>query len=97
MRFRHLPLRCDECGSNTPTWIRRIGLTSQHQLLVHFWCGACKRDIYQVFALSDCWRECPKSEDGLTVGQLITDCMMREPDIQFLRSVGVSFPDEKGC
>jgi hypothetical protein len=65
--------------------------------LVHFWCGACKRDVYLVFALSDCWRECPKPEDDLTVAELGTDDMMREPGTQFLRSLGVSLPDEKEC
>jgi hypothetical protein len=94
MRFMPLPLRCADCGSNTLIRIRRIGLTGQHQLLVHFWCGACKRDVYQVFALADCWRECPKSEGELTVAELGTDDMMREPDTQFLRSLGVSYPDE---
>jgi hypothetical protein len=95
MGFRQLSLSCVDCGGNTPIRIGRIGLTSQHQLLVHFWCGACKRSIYLVKALSDCWRECPKSEDESTVGELITDNMMREPDTQFLHSLGVGLPDEK--
>jgi hypothetical protein len=94
MRFRQVSFQCPECRGNTPIRLRRIRLTSQRQLLVRFWCGACKRDIYRVKALSDCWRECPKSEDELTVAELGTDDIMREPDTQFLRSMGVSFPDE---
>jgi hypothetical protein len=98
MRIKQLPLRCDDYGSDTPIEIRRVCLTSLHQILVHFRCGACKRDVYLVFALSECWRECPESEDESTVGELITfDDMMREPDIKFLRSMGVALPEEKGC
>jgi hypothetical protein len=95
MGFRQLSLSCAHCVGNTLIRLRRIGLTSQHQLVVHFWCGACKRNNYFVKALSDCWRECPKSEVELTVGELRTDNIMQEPDAQFLRSLGVGLPDER--
>jgi hypothetical protein len=97
MRFRQLSLSCADCGANAPIRIKRIGLTSQRQLLIHFWCGACKRNIYHAKALSDCWRECPKSEDESSVAELGTGNMMREPDTQFLRSLGVTLPDEEEC
>jgi hypothetical protein len=95
MRFRQLTFRCAECGGDAPIRIRRVGLTPHHELVVHIWCGGCKRDIYIVKALSDCWRDCPNSEDNLTVGGQSTDDMMRERDARFLHSLGVAIPEEE--
>jgi hypothetical protein len=95
MRVEPVSLQCPECRSNAPIQVRRIG-TSEHRLVVHCQCAACERDIYLVQPLADCWRDYPRWEDQSSVGELIND-MMQEPDIQFLRSMGVAFPDEKEC
>jgi hypothetical protein len=97
MRGEQVSLHCPECRSNAPVQIRRIGLTSQRQLIVHCRCGACEWNIYLVQPLADCWREYPKWKDESTGGELSTDDMMQEPDTQFLRSMGVTLPDEKEC
>ena len=92
MRFRQIQLCCCECGGRVPTRIRRVGLTPQHQLLIQFRCAGCKRDIYVVKDLADCWRECPGPKDELEVAEMGTT-RRREPDAQFLHSLGVKFPD----
>ena len=93
MRFRELLLSCRECGRRVPARIRRIGLTPLHQLVIHFWCAGCKKDIYLVKDLADCWRECPAPEDELDAIQPAPE-FMREPDAAFLHSLGVAFPEE---
>ena len=94
MRFRQLRLRCAECGGQNPIRLRRVGLTPHHELLIHFWCGGCKRNNYTLKALSDCWRECPMPDDELVAVELTTDGI-REPDLCFLRSLGVKWLDQE--
>ena len=88
MRYETLQLRC-ECGQHT-TRIREVGFTADHQLVLHWRCLGCKKYVYVVKSLSDCWRDCPE-EDGLKNAPS-TDAAVRENDIQFLRSLGVSLP-----
>jgi hypothetical protein len=88
MRFRKLPLRC-ECG-RSPKEIREVGLTAEHELVIRWFCSGCKRHIFVVKTLSDCWRECPTRPAGKITGEAIeTDIS----DLQFLRSMGVRFPE----
>ena len=94
MRFRELSLCCRECGNRVPFRIRRVGLTPLHQLVIHFWCGGCKRDIYLLKDLADCWRECPDGAQELTVVEPNPE-LMREPDAAFLHTLGVAFPEEE--
>jgi hypothetical protein len=94
MRFRQLDFCCRECGAHVPARIRRVGLTPLHQLVIHFWCVGCKRDIYIVKALADCWRECPAPEDEPDAIEPTPE-FMREPDAAFLHSLGVAFPDDE--
>ncbi len=88
MRFQELPLRC-ECGL-VPGRIKRVGLTARHQLAIHWRCSGCRREVYVVKDLADCWRECPKSDEEQKVCATVE---LGEPDAQFLRSLGVRFPD----
>jgi hypothetical protein len=85
MQVKPLSLHCPDC--RTPIQIRRIGLTSQRRLVVHCRCGSCKADTYLFQPL----------DDELIVSTQITDDMTREPDTQFLRSIGVALTDEKEC
>ena len=88
MRYETLQLHC-ECGQHT-TRIREVGFTADHQLVLHWRCVACKKYVYVVKSLSDCWRDCPQEE--VPQGEPAKDAM-REHDIRFLRSLGVSLPD----
>lgn len=94
MRFRQLTLRCRECGDHVPARIRRIGLTPLHQLVIHFWCVGCKRDIYLVRDLADYWRDCPASNEELDAVEPVHQ-LMCEPDAAFLHSLGVAFPEDE--
>jgi len=94
MQFRQLPLKCCECGGRTPARIKRVGLTPHHELVVHFLCLRCRKHIYVVKDLSDCWRECPKPGDVLEAADLGAP-VIREPDLDFLHSLGVRLPDEE--
>jgi hypothetical protein len=94
MRFRQLPLCCCECGGHVPARIRQVGLTPQHQLVIHWWCLGCKRNIYTVKELYECWRECPTDADDLKVAET-SELLMREPDAKFLRSLGIALPDDE--
>src|SRR5215510_3076793 len=92
MRFRPLTLRC-ECGL-TPIWIKRLGLSPGHHLVVHCWCARCKRSIYIVKDLSDCWRECPRPEDQLDSATEESTALTQTTDTDFLRSLGIRLPDD---
>ena len=89
MRYETLQLHC-ECGQHT-TRIREVGFTADHQLVLHWRCVGCKKYVYVVKSLSDCWRDCPQ-EDEAKKGNLDSE-LLREHDIRFLRSLGVTLPD----
>ena len=90
MRYETLQLHC-ECGQHT-TRVREVGFTADHQLVLHWRCMACKKYVYVVKSLSDCWRDCPREEEMKGAGDLSQE-LMRENDIRFLRSLGVTLPD----
>ncbi|MBZ5579624.1 MAG: hypothetical protein LAP40_23960 [Acidobacteriia bacterium] len=88
MRYETLQLNC-ECGQHT-TRIREVGFTADHQLVLHWRCVACKKYVYVVKSLSDCWRDCPQ-EEAKTVD--MPQEVVKEQDLRFLRSLGVTMPD----
>jgi hypothetical protein len=89
MKFRPVALAC-ECG-RVPSRLNRLGFTPGHQLVIHWRCLGCKKDVYVVKDLAECWRDCPKPEDA---SENPADELVREPDISFLHSLGIRFPDE---
>lgn len=92
MRYETLQLHC-ECGQHT-TRIREVGFTADHQLVLHWRCVACKKYVYVVKSLSDCWRDCPQEEQQEEAKSVeLPKEVLREHDIRFLRSLGVSLPD----
>lgn len=93
MRYETLQLSC-ECGQHT-TRIREVGFTADHQLVLHWRCLACKKYVYVVKSLSDCWRDCPQQPETETepVGAVSDESVIREHDARFLRSLGVALPD----
>jgi hypothetical protein len=84
MTVKKLLLQC-ACGRPTSR-IRQIGLTAEHELLVAWWCRACKRHVYAAKRLADCLLECPprESADDLPEAMEVTSS-----DAQFLRSLGI--------
>jgi hypothetical protein len=90
LRFQALSLRC-ECGL-APLRIKQVGLTAEHQLVIHWRCSGCKRQIYAVKDLNDCWHECPSPDDQQEVCNADAEKMC-EPDVEFLHSLGVRLPD----
>ena len=89
MRYETLQLQC-ECGQPTNR-IREVGFTADHQLVLHWRCVACKKYVYVVKSLSDCWRDCPQEEERKTPDDAVE--AMPDFDVRFLRSLGVSMPD----
>jgi hypothetical protein len=92
MHFRPISLRCD-CGGRFAARIRQVGLSRHRELVVHWWCPGCKRTHYTVKALADCWRECGQVGEEPDPAELDPH-QIREPDAQFLHSLGVSLPDD---
>jgi len=92
MRYETLQLHC-ECGQHT-TRIREVGFTADHQLVLHWRCVACKKYVYVVKSLSDCWRDCPQEEAvKAETEEVLSTATLQENDILFLRSLGVTMPD----
>ena len=90
MLFKALSLRC-QCG-RPPLRIKEIGLTGDHELAVYWHCSACKRQVFAVKPLSECWTDCPKEEASGTPLLLEAAAHPSSDDRDFLRSLGVD-PD----
>ena len=75
-----MPLEC-YCGQ-VPEQILEVGFTSDHNLVIHYWCSACKRVIYTSRPLDDCRTMCPRPEEDPTLAAA--------EDAQFLQSLGIS-------
>jgi hypothetical protein len=75
MSYRHFSLCC-RCGL-PPTKIDEIGVTDDHELVIHWWCEDCRKLVWASKPLSECWRECPATDT------------QPDFDAEFLQSVGV--------
>lgn len=84
MGYRHLSLCC-KCGE-APTRIDEVGLTDDHELVIHWWCEGCKRVVYASKSLSDCWRECPEPKPRPYIPELAVETGF---DTKFLQSIGI--------
>ena len=92
MQFHTLRLSC-ECG-RVPKSISAVGLSSSHELVIHWRCPRCQKNMCIVKPLSDCWRDCftqasagpPKAAVNLTVDT--------PDDRRFLHSIGVRYSEE---
>jgi hypothetical protein len=78
MSYRHFSLAC-RCGE-PPSRIEEVGVTDDHELVIHWWCDQCKKLVYASKALADCWREAPAPEN-----ETIADF-----DRRFLQQFGIS-------
>ncbi|HEX4309209.1 MAG TPA: hypothetical protein VHZ25_04225 [Acidobacteriaceae bacterium] len=74
------------------TRIRQVGLSTEHQLVIHWWCLGCRKAMYVAKDLADCWEECPKPEDLDIVPAPAYDLERQRGDAQFLQSMGISLP-----
>lgn len=90
MEYRKLPLSC-ECGG-VPKRISSVGLSATHDLVIQWRCPWCRRNVYLVKSLSECWRDCfaevpvSPSKPDLQVDT--------QDDRRFLHSIGVKYSDE---
>jgi hypothetical protein len=75
MSYRHFSLSC-RCGQ-PPARIEEVGVTDDHELVIHWWCEDCRKVVWASKSLSDCWRECPKTDER------------PDFDAEFLHSIGV--------
>ena len=85
--YQRIRLACD-CGRQ-PARLRELGLTPDRQLVVHWRCPRCRKQVYVVRPLADYWRECPSPGAPATPQQ-----MDNSQDALFLRSVGIRITDE---
>jgi hypothetical protein len=91
MEYRIVSLSCD-CGK-VPKGISAVGLSTDHQLVIQWLCTRCKKKVYVVKALADCWRDCPKEgEPGDQTDSRTTDIAAQ--DRKFLRKLRIKDPDE---
>ena len=94
MGYRHLSLCC-KCGQ-APTRIDEVGLTDDHELVIHWWCDECKRVVYASKSLAECWQDCPKPELATETRpkQATTLSTPSRFDDRFLKSLGIRVLDE---
>jgi hypothetical protein len=86
MLIKALTLRC-QCG-RPPIRIKEIGLTANHELAVYWHCAACRRPVYAVKPLTECWVDCP-TEKTAAPPLLMAPADQDPADREFLRSLGV--------
>jgi len=87
MNYRYLELRC-KCGE-TPSRFEEVGLTEDHQLVIHWWCSQCQRVVYLSKPLAECWRECPSREEYSVVATAPRETEYGPEDAKFLQRLGV--------
>jgi hypothetical protein len=92
MKFRQFALCC-ECGL-IPTRIRQVGLSTEHQLVIHWWCMSCRKAMFVVKDLAECWEECPKPDDCGVTAIAAHDLERQRDDENFLHRLGICFPGD---
>jgi hypothetical protein len=92
MKFRQFALCC-ECGL-VPTRIRQVGLSVEHQLVIHWWCMGCRKSMFVVKDLAECWEECPKEDEFGVTAVTKPDPEAQAGDVNFLHRLGICFPGD---
>jgi len=90
MEYYTLPLSC-RCGG-VPKQIAAVGLSSTHDLVIHWRCPRCRKNVCTVKPLSDCWRDC--FTPGLANLSNSKTTVETPDDRQFLHRMGVRYSDE---
>src|SRR5947208_3380723 len=91
MKFQPFSLRC-ECGM-LPARIKQVGLSPEHQLVIHWWCMRCRKAMYVVKDLAECWEESPSHAELAASVSPEIPCAhnRRQQDEGFLHSMGIRF------
>jgi hypothetical protein len=84
MEYRRFLMSC-ECGG-APKQILAVGFSADQELVIHWKCKRCSRNVCTVKALEACWDDCFPGR--ATVPPETPD------DRRFLHSIGVKFADE---
>jgi len=92
MGYRHLSVICN-CGT-APSHIDEVGLTDDHELVIHWWCEECRRVIYATKSLVECWEDCPQPDSGGPRPRPVVPQPVCGFDGEFLKSVGIRIMDE---
>ena len=92
MKFRQFALCCD-CGL-APTRIRQVGLSTDHQLVIHWWCMGCRKAMYVLKDLAECWEESPTPEDFSVTSVPAEDLECHRGDVNFLHRLGIRYPGD---
>jgi len=77
-----------------PTRIRQVGLSTEHQLVIHWLCMRCGRAMFVVKDLADCWEECPQPDDAGISPAPAYDLERQRGDANFLHRMGIRFPGD---
>lgn len=89
MTYEPLVLYC-QCGYPADS-ITGMGLTPEHQLVVHWRCSACHEEVNIFKDLADCWRECPPRPDHLSIAEASeNNSDIEAGDLVFLNSMGIN-------
>jgi len=87
MEYRTLRLSC-ECGG-VPKGISGVGLSPTHDLVICWQCPRCRRNVYTVKPLSDCWRDCLTAASANLPNA--TPTIDTADDREFLHRIGVRY------
>ena len=70
MSYRHFTLVC-RCGQ-PPSRIEEVGMTDDHELVIHWWCDECQKTVYASKSLANCWSETqpPETDQNFDEGFL---------------------------
>ncbi|HKE27475.1 MAG TPA: hypothetical protein VKB88_34205 [Bryobacteraceae bacterium] len=60
MSYRHFSLQC-RCGQ-PPSRIEEVGITDDHELVIHWWCDECNKIVYASKSLEECFAAAPPME-----------------------------------
>ena len=92
MGYRHLSVLCS-CGS-APSHVDEVGLTDDHQLVIHWWCEECRRVVYATKPLTECWEDCPRADSSGPPPRPVAPKADSGFDGDFLKSLGIRALEE---
>jgi hypothetical protein len=92
MGYRHLSLLC-RCGL-APSRIDEVGLSHDHELVIHWWCDACQRVVYASKPLTECWWDCPDAGSTGPPQYPVVHAADCGYDDDFLKSLGIRAIEE---
>jgi hypothetical protein len=96
--YQAIPLKCTACGEE-PARFEEVGLSSTHELVIHWWCGGCRRIVAHAISLTECWHMCP-APDAQVDSEPAPEVRVekrpdrraeRRADTQFLAALGIRY------